>query len=173
MAEPIGNDATGYDVLTAAMKSLLNQFPGLYPDEVIKFEELGSEDGIAFSNDSGALVYTEKEDIIGRIYQECRYPCFVVYRSTTGARERQKITILEFLDTLGRWLCHEPSGIEGKEYEKAIYPDLTAGRRVERVTRGNAYGTQPQGMACRTGFYRLRFFIKMLSNPNFKKGIKR
>ena len=32
MAEPIGNDATGYDVLTAAMKSLLNQFPGLYPD---------------------------------------------------------------------------------------------------------------------------------------------
>ena len=61
MAEPIGNDATGYDVLTAAMKSLLNQFTGLYPDEVIKFEELGSEDGIAFSNDSGALVYTEKE----------------------------------------------------------------------------------------------------------------
>lgn len=86
MAEPIGNDATGYDVLTAAMKSLLNQFPGLYPDEVIKFEELGSEDGIAFSNDSGALVYTEKEDILGRIYQECRYPCFVVYRSTTGAK---------------------------------------------------------------------------------------
>ena len=111
VAEPIGNDATGYDVLTAAMKSLLNQFPGLYPDEVIKFEELGTEDGIAFSNDSGALVYTEKEDILGRIYQECRYPCFVVYRSTTGARERQKITILEFLDTLGRWLCHEPSGI--------------------------------------------------------------
>ena len=118
MAEPIGNDATGYDVLTAAMKSLLNHFPGLYPDEVIKFEELGSEDGIAFSNDSGALVYTEKEDILGRIYQECRYPCFVVYRSTTGARERQKITILEFLDTLGRWLCHEPSGIEGKSTKK-------------------------------------------------------
>ena len=90
------------------------------------------------------LLNTEKEDILGRIYQECRYPCFVVYRSTTGARERQKITILEFLDTLGRWLCHEPSGIEGKEYEKAVYPDLTAGRKIERVTRGNAYGTQPQ-----------------------------
>ena len=43
VAEPIGNDATGYDVLTAAMKSLLNQFPGLYPDEAIKFEELGAE----------------------------------------------------------------------------------------------------------------------------------
>ena len=52
VAEPIGNDATGYDVLTAAMKSLLNQFPGLYPDEAIKFEELGAEDGIAISNDS-------------------------------------------------------------------------------------------------------------------------
>ena len=62
MAEPIGNDATGYDVLTAAMKSLLNQFPGLYPDEVIKFEELGSEDGIAFSNDTGI------PDISARVY---------------------------------------------------------------------------------------------------------
>lgn len=167
MAEPIGNDATGYDVLTAAMKSLLNQFPGLYPDEVIKFEELGVEDGIAFSNDSGALVYTEKEDITGRIYQECRYPCFVVYRSTTGARERQKITILEFLDTLGRWLCREPSGIEGREYEKAVYPDLTAGRRVERVTRGNAYGTQPQENGVQDWVLPVTVFYKNVIEPEF------
>ena len=148
MAEPIGNDATGYDVLTAAMKSLLNQFPGLYPDEVIKFEELGSEDGIAFSNDSGALVYTEKEDILGRIY-------------------RQKITILEFLDTLGRWLCREPSGIEGKEYEKAIYPDLTAGRKIERVTRGNAYGTQPQENGVQDWVLPVTVFYKNVIEPEF------
>ena len=74
MAEPIGNDATGYDVLTAAMKSLLNQFPGLYPDEVIKFEELGSEDGIAFSNDSGALVYTEKKIYSGGYIRNAGIP---------------------------------------------------------------------------------------------------
>ena len=48
VAEPIGNDATGYDVLTAAMKSLLNQFPGLYPDEAIKFEELGRRMALRF-----------------------------------------------------------------------------------------------------------------------------
>ena len=133
MAEPIGNDATGYDVLTAAMKSLLNQFPGLYPDEVIKFEELGSEDGIAFSNDSGALVYTEKEDILGRIYQECRYPCFVVYRSPTGA----------------------------------IYPDLTAGRKIERVTRGNAYGTQPQENGVQDWVLPVTVFYKNVIEPEF------
>lgn len=57
--KPIGKDAGGYDVLTAAIKSLLNQFPGLYPDEEVMFEELGEEKGIAFSNDTGALVYAE------------------------------------------------------------------------------------------------------------------
>ena len=41
--KPIGKDATGYEVLTEAMKDLLNQFPGLYADEEVKYEEL-SED---------------------------------------------------------------------------------------------------------------------------------
>lgn len=46
--KPISKDATGYEVLTAAMKDLLNQFPGLYEDEEIKYEELEEEGGIAF-----------------------------------------------------------------------------------------------------------------------------
>ena len=39
--KPIGKDATGYEILTDAMKALLNQYPGLYENETIKFEELG------------------------------------------------------------------------------------------------------------------------------------
>lgn len=58
--KPIGKDATGYEILTDAMKALLNQYPGLYENETIKFEELGKESGIAFSADNGALIYSEK-----------------------------------------------------------------------------------------------------------------
>ena len=47
-AKPIGKDATGYEVITGAMKDLLNQFPGLYEDEEVKYEELADDSGIAF-----------------------------------------------------------------------------------------------------------------------------
>ena len=70
--KPIGKDATGYEVITEAMKDLLNQFPGLLPDETVKYEELGEDSGIAFSNDAGALVYSQSEDVIGGIHQTCR-----------------------------------------------------------------------------------------------------
>ena len=33
--KPIGKDATGYEILTDAMKALLNQYPGLYENETI------------------------------------------------------------------------------------------------------------------------------------------
>ena len=56
--KPIGKDASGYDVLTIAVKALLNQFPGLYENETVKFEELGEDSGIAFSADNGALIFS-------------------------------------------------------------------------------------------------------------------
>ena len=34
--KPIGKDATGYEILTDAMKALLNQYPGLYENETMK-----------------------------------------------------------------------------------------------------------------------------------------
>ena len=45
----------------AAIRELLNQYPGLLEGEIIKFEELKEESGIAFSADSGALVFSEKK----------------------------------------------------------------------------------------------------------------
>ena len=68
MDKVIGRDASGFDILTRAVKSLLNQYPGLEDGEVIKFEELEKESGIAFSADNGALVYAESEDVCGGIH---------------------------------------------------------------------------------------------------------
>lgn len=48
MAEPIGNDATGYDVLTAAMKSLLNQFPGCIQMKQLNLKSLGLKMALRF-----------------------------------------------------------------------------------------------------------------------------
>lgn len=142
--KPIGKDAGGYDVLTAAIKSLLNQFPGLYPDEEVMFEELGEESGIAFSNDTGALVYDKNEDILGNVYQMCQYPFYVIYRASGSAKERQKMSIQEFLDTLGKWICQEPVTIGKDTYKLDGYPELSGGRKITEVSRDNSYGTDPQ-----------------------------
>lgn len=142
--KPIGKDATGYEVITEAMKDLLNQFPGLLPGEQIKYEELKKDQGIAFSNDSGALVYSETEDIIGGVHQTCQYPFFIVYRSAGSAREAQKMSIQEFLDAFGKWLCQEPAVIDEETYKLSSYPKLAGTRQIKRITRDNSYGTEPQ-----------------------------
>lgn len=142
--KPIGKDATGYEVITEAMKDLLNRFPGLLPGEEVKYEELGEDIGIAFSNDAGALVYTEREDVIGGVHQTCQYPFFVVYRSASSARERQKMSIQEFLDALGKWLCGEPAVIDGEFYKLSVYPTLASGRKITKISRDNSYGVEPQ-----------------------------
>ena len=142
-AKPIGKDATGYEILTAAMKALLNQYPGLDPGETIKFEELGEDSGIAFSADNGALVYSEREDVFGGIHQVCQYPFYVVYRSA-AQKERYKLSIQQFLDTLGKWICREPAVINDVETRLSAFPRLSNGRHIKRITRDNSYGTEPQ-----------------------------
>ena len=142
--KPIGKDATGYEVITEAMKDLLNRFPGLLPGEEVKYEELGEDSGIAFSNDAGALVYTEREDVIGGIHQTCQYPFFIVYRASSSAKERQKMSIQEFLDAFGKWLCREPVVTDTGTYRLAGYPKLSGTRQIKKITRDNSYGTDPK-----------------------------
>lgn len=142
--KPIGKDATGYDVMTEAIKYLLNQFPGLYEGEEVKYEELSEDSGIAFSNDAGALVYSEREDIIGGVHQTCQYPFFLVYRASSSAKERQKMSIQEFLDAFGKWLCREQAVIGGEAYKLSDYPKLSGSRQIKKITRDNSYGTEPQ-----------------------------
>lgn len=141
--KPIGKDASGYDVLTIAVKALLNQFPGLYENETIKFEELGEDSGIAFSADNGALIFSETEDVLGGVRQTCQYPFYIIYR-TSSTKERQKMSIQEFLDTFGKWLCREPVVIDGSEERLSNYPTLSQGRKITKVTRDNSYGLEPQ-----------------------------
>lgn len=141
--KPIGKDASGYDVLTIAVKALLNQFPGLYEDETVKFEELGEDSGIAFSADNGALIFSETEDVLGGVRQTCQYPFYIIYR-TSSTKERQKMSIQEFLDTFGKWLCREPVVIDGSEQRLSNYPTLSQGRKITKVTRDNSYGLEPQ-----------------------------
>ena len=141
--KPIGKDASGYDVLTIAVKALLNQFPGLYENETVKFEELGEDSGIAFSADNGALIFSETEDVLGGVRQPCQYPFYIIYR-TSSTKERQKMSIQEFLDTFGKWLCREPVVINGSEQRLSKYPTLSQGRKITKVTRDNSYGLEPQ-----------------------------
>lgn len=140
-AKPIGTDATGYELLTRAVKDLLNQFPGLNGQK-ITFEELGEEDGIAFSADAGALVMSERRSITDHVVQSCQFPFLVVYR-TSATREFQKLNVSTFLDSLGKWICKEPVEISGTTYRLSAYPQLSDGRKITRITRNNAYGTVP------------------------------
>lgn len=142
-SKAIGKDIAGYEVLTDAMRYFLNQFPGLLPNERVKFEELGNESGIAFSADNGALVYSERKDVIGCVHQTCKYPFYIVYRMSS-MKERQKISVHQFLDALGKWICKETAVVDGVEYQLASYPVLAQGRKIKRIVRDNSYGLEPQ-----------------------------
>ncbi len=140
--QPIGNDFTGYDVLTEAMKILLNQFPGLKTEEYISFEELENPGDMAFSPDNGALIYSERESVTAHVRQICRYPFYIVYRVGSGT-ELPKMNAQTFLDGIGKWLCKEKVVIDGTEYKLSDYPVLSNDRRIRKITRMNSYGLEP------------------------------
>lgn len=132
--EPVGVDATGTEILQKAAEELLNDYPGFSDD--IPFEEL-SEYGITYSADSGALVLTERRDITDYVRQECQFPFFVVCRtasSTSVVKER----VYALLDSLGKWICKEPT-----QYAYPVYPELSGKRKITRITRNNPYGVAP------------------------------
>lgn len=139
--KPIGTDPTGYEYMVRAMKALLNQYPGL-DGQKIYFEELGEEEGIAFSADTGALVMSERRSITDHVTQSCQFPFLVVFR-TQSTREFEKLNVAAFLDTLGKWLCKEPVNIGGIAYRLQDFPELADGRRITRITRNNSYGAVP------------------------------
>lgn len=139
--QSIGKDFTGYDVLTEAMKNLLNQYPGL-DGEYISFEDLSEDSGIAFSNNNGALVYNETVSVTAHVRQLCRYPFYIVYRVASNS-ERVKMNAQTFLDSIGKWLCKEPVTIDGTAHKLTAYPKLSEGRIIKKMTRDNTYGLEP------------------------------
>lgn len=139
--QPIGNDFAGYDVLTKAIKDLLNDYPDL-DGELISFEELSEDGGITFSADNGALIYSEKESVTAHVRQICRYPFYIVYRVGANS-ETPKMEAQTFLDGIGKWLCKEKVVINDIEYKLSDYPALSQGRVIKKITRSNSYGLQP------------------------------
>ena len=127
-------DVDGYDIVTDALKDLLNTFPGLLDGEKITFSTLGEDSGVSFYPVSGAVIATEVEDITGRVDQLCSYPFYIVYR-TAAESQNSKIDIKEFLDDIGKWLEKQPVKVDDETYTLEEYPDITDGRTIESVSR--------------------------------------
>ena len=110
-------DASGYEVLTKAVLELVNSYPGL-DGKVVYFEELSEKSGIAISANNGALILSERRDIIDHVTQRCQFPLFVVYRSAS-TRAAQKVKVQTFLDSLGKWICKEPADVGDEQVQLA------------------------------------------------------
>lgn len=139
--KPISLDGEGYNVLKDAVLALLNEYPELN-GRIITFSGLTEDGGISMEPESGALVYTERKDILGGVSQECQFPFFVVYRSNASG-EYLALRINEFLDNLGAWISGEPVVINGSAYQLTQYPTLTGGRKIKSVSRFNSYALEP------------------------------
>lgn len=139
-AKPIGADVTGFEILTNAVLDLLSRFPGLNGREIL-FEELGTDSGIAFSADNGALIMTERRSITDHVRQLCQYPFYIVYR-TASTQEYQKLQVQAFFDAIGKWLCKEPAVVNGETVRLTSYPPLSGDRKITRVARSNSYGLE-------------------------------
>ena len=60
-------------------------------------------------------------------------------------RISDKISAMQrFLDNLGKWICREAVTVYGTETRLSAFPELSSGRTIDRITRDNSYGTQPQ-----------------------------
>lgn len=126
-------DLDGYDIITNALMTLLNQYPDLGSDE-IRFSTFATESGIAMFPSMGAIVERERRSITGYVYQSCNYPFNIVYK-VAGVSERNKIKVKDFLDKLGRWLEKQPITIGTQEYKLEAYPTLTDNREITSISR--------------------------------------
>lgn len=131
--KPVRYDVDGFEAVTEAIQTLLNQYPGLEGLQ-IQFSTLEKDGGIAWIPITGAAIDTEKKYITGKVYQLCNYPFYVVYRTGTSMPAR-KITVKEFLDSLGRWLERQPVKIGEETLLLTEYPNLSGGRKITSISR--------------------------------------
>lgn len=127
-------DLDGYEAITTALMALINQYPKLSTGDEIAFSTLEAESGKAMFPITGAIVETERKDILGGTTQVCLYPFFVIYRAS-GLSESRKAAVKEWLDDLGRWLEKQAITINDVEYKLAQYPALSGKRRFLSISR--------------------------------------
>ncbi len=121
-------DVESFDVLTEAVRALVNRFPGLAEGEKIAFATLRENGGMAMYPGDGAVVDEERRSVTGRVRQVCRYP-FVVLVRGGGMNEDSRASAKERLDCLGRWLAGQPVRLSEQVYRLEEYPPLSGERR--------------------------------------------
>lgn len=126
-------DVESFDVLTEAVRELVNRFPGLRQGEKIAFATLRDNGGMALFPGDGAVVEQESRSVTGRVRQVCRYP-FVVLVRGGGMTEENRASAKERLDCLGRWMGGQPVTLQEQEYRLNAYPALSGGRRFLDVS---------------------------------------
>lgn len=127
-------DIDGYDVVTTALRELINQYPGVSDGDEITFSKLGEDNGKAMFPISGAVIETEDEDVTGHVTQVCLYPFYVIYRAG-GLSENRKAAIKEWLDNLGKWMEQQTISIGEIAYRLDEYPTLTGNREFLSINR--------------------------------------
>lgn len=126
-------DVEGYDVLTDALLTLLNQYPALDGNE-IRFSTLDENSGISMYPISSAVVESEKENILGHVTQVCLYPFYIIYRES-GLSEQNRAKVKEWLDNLGKWLGRKEISVKDKKHQLMEYPTLTGERKFLGISR--------------------------------------
>lgn len=132
--KPVTYDVDGFDVVTAALRELLNSYPGLASGEDIAFASLGEQSGFAMFPTTGAVIEQERRFITGDTEQMCLYP-FTLVRRAYGLSENAKSNVKEYLDSIGRWLEKQTVTISGKSERLSSYPALTGSRRFTAIAR--------------------------------------
>ena len=127
-------DVAGYESVTAALRELINQFPGLVDGDEIAFATLDEDGGKAIFPVTGGVIESERKSVTGKVRQICRYPFYVIYR-VAGLTENRKASVKEWLDRLGEWLERRPVMIDGERIQLAEYPELTDGRMFLAIER--------------------------------------
>lgn len=132
--QQVRQDIDGFDIITTAIMSLVDEFPGLLEGEHWRFNSLEESHGKALFPTAGAIIESDFTDILGGHEQNCRYPFTLVYRAGGLTEDRRK-KVKEFLDNVGRWLEKQPVIINGHTYKLDAYPVLTQGRRFTKIER--------------------------------------
>ena len=127
-------DVEGEAVVTKAITTLLNQYPGLGSGETISFMSLSEDGGIARFPMSGAAIERETVDVLGNHEQICQYPFIVFYRAN-GLSEGRKVSVKEWLDDLGRWLEMQPITVGNTTSQLSSYPVLSGNRAFTTIQR--------------------------------------
>lgn len=131
-------DLDGFDSITAALRSLVNQYPALPDGDEITFAVLSEDGGKAIIPLSDSVIVTETEDITGHVTQECSYTFAVVYRGA-GLSENRKAAVKEWLDDLGRWLERQEILVNDVGYRLEEYPTIGSRyiTKINRISQAN------------------------------------